>query len=165
MKLLTTLLAMVAVLAACAPVEAQPQANDDVTIALARGACFGFCPIYRVRIDGAGNVTYNGERFVNVTGEQHARIPVTDVQALLRRFDEIRFSRLRDSYRANVTDLPTYTVSLTRDGVTKTVVDYGGTGAGMPESVRDLQNAIDRAARTEQWVLRNGEPVRDRPEH
>lgn len=164
MKLLTMIFAMAGLLAACAPVDAQPQASENVTITLVRGACFGFCPIYRVSIDGAGNVVYNGERFVNVRGEQRAQIPASDVRALLRRFDEIGFTRLRDSYRANVTDLPTYTVSLTRNGVTKTVVDYGGTGAGMPESVRELQAEIDRVARTDRWVLRNGEPVRDRPQ-
>jgi hypothetical protein len=33
----------------------------------------------------------------------------------------------------------------------------------LPQAVRDLQNEIDRVANTGQWVLRNGEPVRDRP--
>ncbi|WP_395645679.1 DUF6438 domain-containing protein [Terricaulis sp.] len=164
MKLFTMMVALIGALAACAPVDAQPQPSEAITITLARSACFGFCPIYRVSIDGAGNVTYVGERFVNVRGEQRAQIPAADVQALLRRFDEIGFARLRDQYRANVTDLPTYTVSLTRNGVTKTVVDYGGTGAGMPESVRALQDEIDRVAGTSRWVLRNGEPVRDRPQ-
>lgn len=165
MKLFTMMLAVMGVLAACAPVDAQPQASENVTITLARGACFGACPIYRVSIDGAGNVTYTGERFVNVRGEQHAQIPAADVRALLRRFDEIGFTRLRDQYRNNgITDLPTYSVSLTRNGVTKTVVDYAGTSVGMPASVRELQAEIDRVAGTARWVLRDGQPVRDRPQ-
>lgn len=164
MKLFTMMLAMVGMLVACAPVDAQPQASEDVTITLARSACYGACPIYRVSVDGAGNVTYNGEAFVNVRGEQRAQIPASDVQALLRRFDEIGFTRLRDQYRANVTDLPTYSITLTRNGVTKTVVDYGGMGAGMPESVRSLQDEIDRVAGTARWVLRDGQPVRERPQ-
>lgn len=159
-------------LAACAP-TATPAPGENpgplppaanATITLTRGVCFGFCPDYSVTISGDGAVTYTGRRFVNVTGEQHATIERAQVQALLTEFDRVNFTSLRDAYRANVTDLPTYTVSLTRNGQTKTVVDYGGLSAGMPQSVRNLQNEIDRVANTGRWVLRDGQPVRTRPE-
>lgn len=138
---------------------------SNVEIRLNRGVCFGFCPDYTVTINGEGQVRYEGRRFVNVRGERTATIPREDVARLVARFDEIGFDRLNDAYRAQVSDLPSYTVTLTRDGRTKTVVDYGGTGAGMPASVRALQDEIDRVAGTAQWVLRDGQPVRDRPEH
>jgi hypothetical protein len=146
-------------LASCAPVDTAP--SGPVTITLQRTVCFGFCPAYTVTISGDGAVTYNGERFVNVQGEQRAQIPAADVQRLLQRFDAIGFDRLRDEYRAQVTDLPTTTITLTRNGRTKNVVDYGGTSAGMPESVRQLQDEIDRVANTGRWVLRDGQPVRE----
>lgn len=133
-------------------------------ITLTRSVCFGFCPAYRVTISSDGEVAYSGERFVNVVGERRATIPRADVERLLRRFDEIGFEQLRDSYRAQVTDLPTYTITLDRNGRRKTVVDYGGLSAGMPQAVRDLQDEIDRVANTAQWVLRNGQPVRDAPQ-
>jgi hypothetical protein len=153
-------------LASCAPVEtpAEPPSMSNVEIRLVRGVCFGFCPDYTVTINSAGEVHYEGRRFVNVVGARTATIPREDVARLVARFDDIDFTNLRDAYRAHVSDLPTYTVALTRDGHTKTVVDYGGIGAGMPESVRTLQNEIDRVAGTAQWVLRDGQPVRDRPQ-
>jgi len=150
-------------LASCAPVETGAT-EGPVTITLTRSVCFGFCPAYTVSIDEDGQVRYNGQRFVNVTGERTATIPRADVERLLRRFDEIGFERLRDSYRAPVTDLPTYTITLERNGGRKTVVDYGGPSAGMPQAVRDLQDEIDRVANTAQWVLRNGQPVREMPQ-
>lgn len=153
-------------IAACAPVETPAeQPMNDVEIRLVRGVCFGFCPDYTVTVDGAGEVRYEGRRFVDAVGVRTATIPREDVARLVSRFDDIGFENLRDAYRAQVTDLPTYTVTLTRNGRTKTVVDYGGTGAGMPESVRELQDEIDRVAGTAQWVLRDGQPVRDRPAH
>ncbi len=148
-------------LAACAPVETPPPSNDGpVRITLERGVCFGFCPDYTVSITGDGQVTYQGRRFVNVVGRQTATIPAADVQALLARFDAAGFERLNNEYRAHVTDLPTFVVTLERDGHTKRVLDYGGAGAGMPESVRQLQDDIDRVANTGRWVLRDGQPVR-----
>lgn len=148
---------------ACAPVET-PAAEGPVTITLTRSMCFGFCPAYRVTIEEDGQVTYRGERFVNVVGEGRATIPRADVERLLRRFDEVGFDQLRDEYRAQVTDLPTYTITLERNGRSKTVVDYGGLSAGMPQAVRDLQDEIDRVADTGRWVLRDGQPVRGEPE-
>lgn len=150
--------------AACAPIEAQPEpAAQSVVITLSRTPCFGFCPDYTVTITGEGEVTYVGRRFVNVVGEQRATIGRADVARLLERFDQIQFENLRDAYRAQVTDLPTTTITLTRNGRRKSVLDYGGIGAGMPEAVRELQDEIDRFAGTPRWVLRDGEPVRDRP--
>jgi hypothetical protein len=146
-------------LSACAPVET-PAAEGPAMITMTRSMCFGFCPAYRVTISSDGEVTYVGERFVDAVGERRATIPRADVERLLQRFDEVRFDQLRDAYRAEVTDLPTYTITLERNGRTKTVVDYGGLSAGMPRAVRDLQDEIDHVANTGQWVLRNGQPVR-----
>lgn len=154
-----------AVLAACAQAApAQSPAMDDVQIQLTRGVCFGFCPDYTVTINGDGQVRYEGRRFVNAVGERTATIPRADVERLVARFDEIGFDQLRNEYRGRMTDMPTYTVSITRNGQTKTVLDYGGVDAGMPRAVRDLEQEIDRVAGTPQWVLRNGQPVQDRPE-
>lgn len=148
------------VLAACAPVEASPQSSGPVSITLTRTMCFGFCPDYSVTITGDGQVTYVGRGFVNVMGEQHATIPVSDVQALLSRFDAVNFEQLHDEYRANITDIPTQTITLERNGRRKTLVDYGGTAVGMPEAVNEIEAEIDRVAHTERWILRDGEPVR-----
>ncbi len=153
----------VLVLAACAPV-ANPVNQTPVLITLSRTACYGFCPVYSVSISGEGEVIYNGRGFVNVVGEQRARIEPGDVANLLARFDAIGFSNLRDAYRAQITDLPTYTITLERGGQRKSVLDYGGVGAGMPEAVRGLQDEIDRVAGTARWVLRDGEPVRTPPQ-
>jgi len=151
------------VLASCAAAPTSAE-QGPVEITLQRTVCFGFCPDYTVTISGEGEVHYEGRRFVDAVGVRTATVPREDVQRLLQRFDEIGFDNLRDEYRANVTDLPTTTITLTRNGHTKRVVDYGGLSAGMPEAVRALQAEIDRVARTEQWVLRNGEPVRSRPQ-
>lgn len=151
--------------AACAPVAAPgpaPTPGSAATITLTRSPCFGFCPDYTVSINQDGLVQYDGRRFVNVEGPQTDQIEPEAVQALLARFDAINFNSLRNEYRAHVSDLPTYTITLVRNGRTKTVVDYGGPGVGMPQAVRELQDEIDRVANSRQWVLRMGEPVRDR---
>lgn len=151
-------------LTACAPVAAPAYEPTEgpVEISLERTACFGFCPVYTVTINGEGEVVYQGRAFVNVVGERRATISREAVQQLLARFDEIHFEQLRDEYiNHGITDLPSKIVTLTRNGRTKRVVDYAGTSVGMPEAVRALQDEIDRVANTAQWVLRDGQPVRE----
>lgn len=149
-------------LSACAPGAAAQ--GQDTQITMSRSVCYGFCPDYTVTISGDGSVTYVGRAFVHVVGERRASIPPADVANLLRRFDEIGFERLNDAYRANVSDHPTTIVVLERGGRRKVVVDYAGLNAGMPAAVRELQDEIDAVAGTAQWVLRDGEPVRTRPQ-
>ena len=156
-----------AALVACAPLDSPaetPPVNSDLEITLTRTMCYGFCPAYTVTVTGDGQVRYEGSRFVNVVGARTATVPREDVARLLERFDEVGFERLNDEYRGQMTDLPTTTVTLVRNGRRKTVVDYGGVSAGMPRAMRDLQREIDQVAQTAQWVLRDGQPVRDRPE-
>ncbi len=149
-------------LAACTPVSSAPQPPDpSVRITLERTVCFGFCPDYSVTITGDGQVTYDGHRFVAVKGQQHGTASTEEIATLLQRFDSVNFMSLRNEYRAPVTDLPTYTVTLQRGGRTKRVADYGGLGAGMPDAVRTIEEEIDRVANTARWVRQpNGEPVR-----
>jgi hypothetical protein len=152
-------------LGACASAAPAPNPENagPVEISMTRTPCFGFCPDYTVTISGDGGVLYEGRRFVNVVGERRAQISPAQVQALLARFDAIGFEQLQNEYRAEVTDLPSTTIQLIRNGRSKSVLDYGGTGAGMPESVRELQAEIDRVAGAAQWVLRDGQPVRNQP--
>ncbi len=133
-----------------------PLVDRGVTITLERMGCFGTCPAYKVRIDGDGNVTYKGASFVAEVGERHGKVSREDVAALLRAFEAAGFESLHDDYSVAATDLPSHIVTLTRNGRTKIVRDYGGIMVGMPKTVEDIELQIDRVANTRQWVVGNG---------
>jgi hypothetical protein len=126
--------------------------EDSYRISLERGACFGFCPIYKVEIHGDGTVIYIGERFVKVTGEQRRQISREAVAALVDKFVKSGFFNLEDEYVAQVTDLPTFVLTVSLSGQRKSIKDYGGKMAGMPAIVTELEDEVDRVAGTEKWV-------------
>src|SRR4029077_12376057 len=144
MNTIISLLCVVA-LSACVSTTAAP-VPADTRISLERTACFGACPIYTVTITGDGQVTFNGRRFVRVTGEQHGTASMADVAHLAAMVEAGHFSCLQDAYRARVTDLPSQIITLERGGQTKTVTDYGGEMIGMPHAVREIEVEIDRVA-------------------
>lgn len=53
---------------------------DTFELELSRSVCFGHCPSYTISVHSNGEVTYNGEYFVNVTGEQSYTISAKKVQ-------------------------------------------------------------------------------------
>jgi ankyrin repeat protein len=55
-------------------------------------------------------------------------------------------------YIANVTDCPTFILSIDIDGQKKEVVDYVGSWEGMPAVVTELEDDVDTLARTDRWV-------------
>lgn len=136
-----------------------PQIRDwsSLRITLERSMCFGTCPAYRVEIDGDGTVRYHGERFVGVTGDRTDHIDPAKVRALFEQFRRADYFWTLDHYRAQVTDLPQFTTSISFDGREKTVTDYAGAWIGMPKAINDLEQAIDETAGTQQWVQQHVE--------
>ncbi len=131
-----------------------PQIRDWSTlkISLTRTGCFGTCPSYRVGIDADGTVTWHGTRDVAAVGDRSGTVPVAQVRILYGAFQTAQFFWLLDDYRAPVTDLPIYVVSISYDGRSKTVSDYAGGAIGMPMAVIQLEYLIDATANTGRWI-------------
>jgi hypothetical protein len=126
--------------------------HDSLRMMLSRTSCFGTCPDYSVEIRGDGTVIYEGNSCVVTQGHHDGHILESRVDELLERFKSAEFLSLKDHYLAAATDLPTFTVSLKYDAVSKTVTDYGGNLMGMPGAMTDLENAIDDFAEITVWV-------------
>lgn len=149
---------------------------EDFEITLERSGCFGSCPAYRVSINGSGLVRYESpknpfpapEKDIHVamngsntllSGPYETRVDPKAVAGLIAKFRDAHFMGLKPSYVASVTDNPTYVLTLRAGKTVKRVVDYVGRSAGMPESVKTLEEAVDTLAGSERWTRGNGETV------
>ena len=130
----------------------------DALISLERTSCGGPCPIYSVRIDSRGTVTYEGKQFVRVAGRATRQITPAAMAALLARAEQIGFFAMRDRYReiefsdgtvTTVTDFPTKIVSVTANGRTKRIENY----VAGPDALEEFEREIDNAANTKRWVF------------
>ncbi|HEY3458643.1 MAG TPA: DUF6438 domain-containing protein [Bryobacteraceae bacterium] len=134
-----------------------PEIKDwnSLRMGLKRTTCFGPCPSYSVEVRGNGEVEFNGESNVLITGRHHSQIPKEAVLNLVSAYRRASYFSLNDRYRYLVTDNPTYTTWIEFDGRKKSVMDYVGLRAGMPEAVQDLERTLDKIAGTEKWVKGN----------
>jgi len=127
------------------------QPDSTVTITLQRSGCFGSCPSYLVSVS-TGGVVFDGHNFVVAMGRHTDRIAAERVRDFAKRFVAADFYSMDPCYRANVTDNPTYQLTVTVDGQTKQVQDYVGSWVGMPAVISDLEDAVDEFARTSRWI-------------
>jgi hypothetical protein len=115
---------------------------DAVKITLKRTACLGTCPAYEVEIDGRGDVRFEGS-----IGERRRHIPRETLERLVDAFRKANYFSLDAAYRIQATDLPAYTTSISIDGTSMSILDYGGLQVGMPVSVRDFGGRNRRSRR------------------
>ena len=125
--------------------------DSKVTITLLRSVCYGRCPGYKVTISTTG-IVFDGGSYVVVTGRHPDRVDAAKVRKLARQFLDADFYSMEPSYKARVTDNPTYTLSIAIDGHTKKVEDYVGSWEGMPAVIAELEDAVDALARTDRWI-------------
>ncbi len=122
----------------------------QLTMTLERTACFGECPVYKLKVDGKGNVTYVGELYVKVVGKKRAKISLDKVQELFDAFFKVDYFSLDDEYSAMVTDMPSAITSITMDGKFKQVADEGRSG---PQELVDLEDKIDEITNSQKWTV------------
>lgn len=145
---------------------AQPRSVDPapteapLLVVIERSGCYGFCPVYWVRVADDGAMLYEGAHFVAEVGRRRGQLSREQIDALQGAFAEAGFFALEDRYdRPRYRDLPRI-VTTYRDGAReKTVVHHLG-DIRAPAALLELEESIDRILGTEAWV--GSEEARDR---
>ena len=129
--------------------------TPELLCSLARSACFGACPEYRVEVMDDGTVRYRGSSNVEVKGDQTATLTDAQVQSLIDAFVDARYFELLDAYDAeDWTDFPTVTTSFRIAGRAKSIKHYLRDLLA-PRSLFALENRIDEILDTKRWVGAN----------
>jgi acetamidase/formamidase len=139
----------------------QKTSGSDDQITLARTACFGTCPVYKLTLSSDGVVTFAGERFTKTTGTANGKISPGDFRSLVNEFEKINYFSLADAYTPGtkecegyMTDMPGADTSIRLHGRTKSVSHYYG--CRRPESVLQkltaLEDKIDEVVGTQKWI-------------
>lgn len=124
----------------------------QVHIGLRRSGCYGWCPSYSVDLYGDGHAVYVGKHYVDVAGEHRFPVAPEAVAKLMNSLLAKDLWSLRESYRARITDNPTFTVTMQLGDQTHSIEDYIGQSVGMPADVTQFEKEIDEAADSESWI-------------
>lgn len=155
MKYLFSLLSFVLILS-CA--TSQTTSNYS-KIEYEAGACFGFCPIYKMTINEDRTATFEAIRFNfsrDVQSEENegtfkGKIDPEKYKELLSMLNSLHPQDLKDYYvNKNISDLPTSYLTLSsEEGTVKKIQDYGKSGT--PELIK-LYHFFDDLKKSQNWT-------------
>jgi hypothetical protein len=135
-----------------AAVVTAQDSEANVAITLERTPCFGTCPVYTVTIMDDGSVIYEGQNFVETMGEQTSEIDPETVASMVEAFANAGYFEWDEAYDTqSVSDLPTVTTSVMRDGETHRIVRYTGDSSA-PLALSYLEWWIDVMTNSQLWT-------------
>ena len=117
------------------------QTQEEPSITLSRGGCEGMCPFYSLQVFADGHVIYKGAGFAKVQGIVKDTISIDTVRVLINEAKRIGFENLAPQYGMGGGDAPPATVSMTVNGITKQVIDFGYSNT--PKALREFQMHIE----------------------
>jgi len=107
---------------------AQPK-EDISKIKFYADYCYGTCPVFEITINNDRNASYKAIEYNKLEGLFNATIEKPQFDSLLLLISEANLFSLKNGYNTQVTDLPTYTLTVKlKNGQTKTIIDYGPAG-------------------------------------
>ncbi|MCC6723875.1 MAG: hypothetical protein IT258_05155 [Saprospiraceae bacterium] len=141
MKKLLYLMAFATLFAACNP----HHFDANTFIHFKKDPCFGVCPVYSFKVDGTGKATFNGVRNTAKIGTWNRQLTPEATNALFEAFEASNFEQFKDTYTAQVTDLPTTWVTYKTAAFEKTIKDY----YGAPLLLKQLEKMVETIAEEE----------------
>jgi Domain of unknown function (DUF6438) len=130
------------------------------SITLERTACYGECPIYKVKISANGKVNYEGKDFVKVKGKAQTSLTTAQVKTLEKAIAKVKFFSLQNEYltqkdgcKAVATDAPSAITTISSGNQTKSIDHYFGCdGHADLEQLTIFEDTIDTVVNSAQWV-------------
>lgn len=148
-----TLLVLLAVATMAADKCGKNKADDTTPlISLETGACFGFCPVFKMEILNNGRVRYDGRRFVEKTGLDSFQLTETEIKQLKTKIKEVNLWQYPDMIKTDIMDAPFATIIVHEKGKSKTVRG----SIDRPTPVLELENLIKDLAEAHDVPVKRG---------
>lgn len=158
MKYLSTLF-ITLLLFSCAPQNSSKYSK----IQYEAGACFGFCPIFKMTINPDRTAVIEAEHFTFSEGKSKgefseekegtftATLKEPDYQKMVALLDGANLSSLKNEYKdRNVSDLPTSYLRINfADRSSKNIEDYGKNGT---PKLREIYDFMEGLRKTQNWT-------------
>ena len=111
-------------------------------VTMTRGACYGRCPIYTVKITADGMVEYDGKRFTKQDGLYRKQFSPARTAELFRQFETYGVDTCQAIYDLTISDLPGLSYIFIVNGKEQRI----GNAHFGPEFLKVLAQSVDELA-------------------
>lgn len=115
-----------------------------------RGACFGKCPIYNIRIKDDGTAIWDAKKWNKINGKFEKKLSKSEFEIVKNAFKKTDLFKLKDEYETMIADLPISTLHEVKAGKLKKVKG----NEKMPEYFEATVDIMNDLVKNETgWVL------------
>lgn len=129
--------------------------GDSLFAYIRRGACYGNCPTYELKIYNSGFAELNGIRAVDLLGEYTTTISKAKMLGFIEKAKSIGYFQMEDAYdNEMITDLPETKTSIVIDGKRKAIrrrYNY-------PQEILSFEKLFDDILESEKWTQISAPP-------
>ncbi|MEZ4983798.1 MAG: DUF6438 domain-containing protein [Saprospiraceae bacterium] len=145
--------AYISMASTCRPLTSQDFSKMKPRIEMQKGACFGSCPVYKLTIYQGGIAAYEGQRFTERVGLHTKKLSSEAYKTLIAAFQEAEMWSFQNTYKAEVPDLPTVTITYYEGDQVKSVKGKDG----RPTKIIELEKMLTAIADSGGWERQSGE--------
>jgi hypothetical protein len=122
-----------------------PSKMGEFEIYMRKGACYGTCPYYELRINEAGIALLDGKQHLPHIGIHEKEIPYEQLQELVRAFEEENFFDLNDTYMEDIPDIQTIVIRYQKQDRKKEIAF----NMGYPKALENLVKRLSEIGESE----------------
>lgn len=121
--------------------------SAETKVEISKTPCFGRCPTYTFTLNGQGEATFNGRKFVELEGDYARVFPIDTTNAAFATLLTADLWQYENEYTAPVTDLPTTYLTFNHEGKSKKIKLY----AKYPDELNVLVKSLEALAFSKGW--------------
>jgi hypothetical protein len=149
----TLLLLITCLLINCKSSKQVKTFNDkDIRFSLSKGACFGTCPIYELKIYHGGHTTFLGKQNTDNLGQYDKMLSSKEYKNIEKAFEKLDFDKYPDYFDSRIPDLPMIKIGY-HNGKQLRVVSGK---EERPEDLMQVQFLLEKIVDNKQWNLVKG---------
>lgn len=121
-------------------------------VELKSGACFGFCPVFRLTARNSGLVAYEGIRFAEKIGLDSFQLTKAEMAGLREKVKQVNLWQYPERIETQVADAPFATLTVFRDDQSKSVSG----SIDRPAPLLELENLLKELAEKHGFQVTRG---------
>lgn len=121
-------------------------------VAMESGACFGFCPVFKLSVQNNGLVHFEGIRFTEKIGKDSFNLTEEELKSLKTRVKEVNLWQYPDNVETHIADAPYVTLTVFDGDKIKNVKG----SIDRPEPLLALENMLKDLAEAHGFDVKRG---------
>lgn len=121
--------------------------EKDLRFSMRKGACFGSCPVYELKIFHGGYATFEGKQNTERLGLYDKQLSKSDYKKVVEAFEKLDFDSYPDQFVSNIPDLPNIEIGYHNGAIFRIVSGK----EDRPEDLMQAQFQLEKIVDKKEW--------------